>query len=318
MPPHIPQTCSRPGLPSAFRPPPSPLLRQDSPHRRDHAGGIRLQRHVLLLAVLQVLDLADAGGRIRSRRRSAPCGSRGGRRISVAGRVSSRSGKTSTPMPAARNASRQPQVIVQPGPASKKGMNTGAGVETFSIMLQFFHRRQQPIQSQRGPDAGQLLVGDTARPGCRNARRSRRCRCPAGRRERSRRPCRCSSPARGRWKRRAARASAGTPAAATPSSSSFELATPSWPVSLPATSGSSCRSTSSLLPEISASREHLPGLLRGGAGGGGHLLGHALGADLAQLVQRRGARPSARSARSEPLQQAVEHHAVVQADGEVA
>ncbi len=109
----------------------------------------------------------------------------------------------------------------------------------------------------------------------------------------------------------------GTPAAAAPSSTSLSFARPAWPVSLPATSGSTWRSTSSLPPVISERRSTSRAC--SGVAPAAETISSATasGADLAELVQRsehgRGA-----VGQTEPFQQARQDHAVVEPNGEIA
>ena len=68
------------------------------------------------------------------------------------------SGKSSTPMPAARKAAAKPQIVVQAGGVEQRNEHR-ARRRNLLDHVQFFHGRQQAVQAERGPNARQLLVG---------------------------------------------------------------------------------------------------------------------------------------------------------------
>ena len=109
----------------------------------------------------------------------------------------------------------------------------------------------------------------------------------------------------------------GTPPAAAPSSTSLRFAKPAWPVSLPATSGSTWLQHLVVAAGDVGKPQNARRLLRCRPGRGNHLLGHGLRADLAEFVQRTKDGGCA-VGQAEPFQQAREDHAVIDPDGEIA
>ena len=210
---------------------------------------------------------------------------------------------------------RQPQIVVQAVLVEERNQHRG-GRRNLLDHAQLFHRRQQPVEPQRGADARQLLRREQLGQIVVAAAGADAADAGQGVQETSRRSCRCSNPARGRSTDRAAPARLGTPAAAAPSSTSLSFATPAWPISLPATSGSTWRSTSSLPPAISESCSTCRACSAVAPATETISSATASGADLAEFVERpqNGRRAIGQP---EPFQQAREHHAVVDADREV-